>query len=260
MDKGDTGARLDIDGASAGPGPTHAAGRSSHPTGKGEVVDGNAGAVRDIENARGLVAVQGDRVTRPGDSRRRIGGICSVRDYFEHFSKEQALFLPELRVANEIVALVKDGAVDQATRENVQSSLRSLLEEHCDGTGWHHFKSLVAEWSENVEAGENSVGPQMVLRRLLTVEDTFLIKGRGLVVVPAPSVTECKGPGNIEVELRLPDGSIKRATLTLTWEFVSPTPTVQHWGCMFKARDKTEVPIGTEVWCDQQIVSQGSKQ
>lgn len=90
------------------------------------------------------------------------------------------------------------------------------------------------------------------MKRLLTVEDTFVIAMRGLVVVPAPPVDEVHGHGDIEVELRLPDGSRRVATLTLLHEFITPPPAVRRWGCTFKSLDKAQVPIGTEVWCTGQ--------
>ncbi len=52
------------------------------------------------------------------------------------------------------------------------------------------------------------------MRRLLTVEDTFLIESRGLVVVPAPPIDEVRGPGDIQVELK-PDGG--KLPVMLTW-------------------------------------------
>lgn len=91
------------------------------------------------------------------------------------------------------------------------------------------------------------------MRLLLTVEDTFLITGRGLIVVPAPAIEECRGPGDVRAELRRPDGSVVSATLTLGHEFISPPPTVHRWNCMFKALDKTDVPVGTEVWCAEDL-------
>lgn len=89
-------------------------------------------------------------------------------------------------------------------------------------------------------------------KRLLTVEDTFLIAARGLVVVPAPPVEEVRGPGDLEVQLRLPDGTRRGANLTLTHLFISPTPAIQRWGCMFRSLGKADVPIGTEVWCPEE--------
>ena len=91
------------------------------------------------------------------------------------------------------------------------------------------------------------------MRRLLTIEDTFVIAMRGVVVVPAPRVDEVHGPGDIQVELRLPDGSRREGTLTLLHEFITPPPAVRRWGCTFKSLDQAQVPIGTEVWCSEQV-------
>jgi hypothetical protein len=92
------------------------------------------------------------------------------------------------------------------------------------------------------------------MKRLLTIEDTFLIKTRGLVVVPAPPLDEVRGPGDLEVELRLPDGSRRVETLSLQHEFLRPTPAVHRWNCAFKSLDKAQVPIGTEIWCSEQAL------
>ena len=72
------------------------------------------------------------------------------------------------------------------------------------------------------------------MRRLLTVEDTFAITGRGLMVAPMPALDELRGPGDIDVELRLPDGTRRPARLSVLVEFVHPTPAVQRWALMFK--------------------------
>ena len=92
-----------------------------------------------------------------------------------------------------------------------------------------------------------------MMRMLLKVEDTFMISGRGLIVVPAPTIDEVRGSVDVEVQLRLPDGSASAATLTLSHEFVTPTPAVHRWSCMFKSLGKAEVPIGTEVWCEEDL-------
>lgn len=91
------------------------------------------------------------------------------------------------------------------------------------------------------------------MKHLLTVKDTFLIQGRGLVVVPAPPVELVRGPGDVEVELRLPAGPCRLALLTLLHEFVNPPPSVRRWGCMFRSLDKMDVPIGTEIWCAEEV-------
>jgi hypothetical protein len=91
------------------------------------------------------------------------------------------------------------------------------------------------------------------MKHLLTVEDTFLIESRGLVVVPAPPVDEVRGPSDIQVELIKPDGSKLPAILTLATEFLYPPPAVLRWGCMFKSLSKADVPVGTEIWCDEEL-------
>jgi hypothetical protein len=48
--------------------------------------------------------------------------------------------------------------------------------------------------------------PYVEMKRLLTVEDTFMIEARGLVVVPAPPIEAVRGPGDLDVELHFPDG------------------------------------------------------
>jgi hypothetical protein len=91
------------------------------------------------------------------------------------------------------------------------------------------------------------------MRLLLTVEETFLVTARGLVLWPAPPIDEVRGPGDVEVELRLPDGSRRVDTLSIRHEFFTPPPAVGRWVCVFKSLDKEQVPIGTEVWCSEQI-------
>jgi len=91
------------------------------------------------------------------------------------------------------------------------------------------------------------------MKRLLTIEDTFMLKARGLVVLPAPPLDEVRGPGDFEVELRLPDGVRRVATMTLMYEFFRPPAAVRRWTCVFQSLDKAQVPIRTEVWCSEQL-------
>jgi hypothetical protein len=88
---------------------------------------------------------------------------------------------------------------------------------------------------------------------MLTVEDTFMIANRGLIVVPAPAVEAFRGPADVIAELRRPDGLVLTATLTLSHEFLFPPPRVRRWNCMFKALGKADVPIGTEIWCSDDL-------
>src|SRR5262245_7286947 len=92
------------------------------------------------------------------------------------------------------------------------------------------------------------------MKRLLTVEDTFAITGRGLMIAPLPAQDQIRGPGDIDVELRLPDGTRRAARLSILAEFVHPTPTTPRWACLFEDLAKSEVPIGTEVWCPDEVL------
>lgn len=87
-----------------------------------------------------------------------VGGLRSVRDYFERSSREDASFLPEWEVAVEIVRVIEDGAMDPRTRDRVRRLVEAPLRDHHDGTGWEHFRSLIREWLEatRVAAGEPS--------------------------------------------------------------------------------------------------------
>ena len=92
------------------------------------------------------------------------------------------------------------------------------------------------------------------MKRLLTVEDTFAITGRGLMVAPMPARDEIRGPGDIDVEIRLPDGTRRPARLSVLLELIHPTPAVQRWACLFKDLAKADVPIGTEIWCSEDVL------
>jgi hypothetical protein len=85
-------------------------------------------------------------------------------------------------------------------------------------------------------------------RRILTVEDTFEIKGRGLIVVPGPLVEAYDGPTELPVEVKRPDGSVLNATLHFTQPFIHSTPKVFRWALIFRGLMESDVPIGSEVW------------
>jgi hypothetical protein len=91
------------------------------------------------------------------------------------------------------------------------------------------------------------------MRRLLTVEETFLVSGRGLILWPAPALEEVRGPGDIQVELRFADGAVRTATLSVWHEFFTPPPKVRRWSCVFPAFSKADVPVGTELWCADDV-------
>ena len=88
----------------------------------------------------------------------------------------------------------------------------------------------------------------VVKQKLLTVEDTFQIEGRGLIVVPGPLLGDHVGPRELQVELRKPNGTTSHAVLSVMHSFQTPPPKEHRWVCMFKQLSKAEVPLGTEVW------------
>ncbi|MGO9112146.1 MAG: CPCC family cysteine-rich protein [Thermoguttaceae bacterium] len=85
-------------------------------------------------------------------------------------------------------------------------------------------------------------------RHLFTVEDVFLIEGRGIVPVPGivPQGDERFGIGD-PIRLKRPDGS------EIAWqigglELLSPLPPNKDVCVLLKGLSKGDVPIGTEIW------------
>jgi hypothetical protein len=83
-------------------------------------------------------------------------------------------------------------------------------------------------------------------KRILTVEDSFEIGGRGLIVVPGPTLDPYDGPVEVPVEIKRPDGSTLTATLNFTRAFLTPAP--PRWVLIFLGLSKRDVPIGSEIW------------
>jgi len=89
------------------------------------------------------------------------------------------------------------------------------------------------------------------MRHLITVQDTFQITGRGLVVVPGPLREDVAGTENLPVELRKPSGERVLARLALTHTHQSPPapPEIaRRWTSILRGVSKADVPCGTEVW------------
>lgn len=87
-----------------------------------------------------------------------------------------------------------------------------------------------------------------MVRRLLVVEDAFLIEGRGVVLVPAlvPQNDGCLRVGD-PITLKRPNGT------SLTWqidgiEVFCGRVSKGHLHILLKGLSKGEVPIGTEIW------------
>lgn len=90
--------------------------------------------------------------------------------------------------------------------------------------------------------------PGAMSKPFMIVEDTFLITGRGLVVVPGPLIDDYSGPGPVQVELRKPNGTITLTELTVQLFHQTPPPKEYRWGCVFLSLNKEDVPLGTEIW------------
>lgn len=89
---------------------------------------------------------------------------------------------------------------------------------------------------------------QSTKTKLLTVEDTFLIEGRGVVVTPAIPVPDYSGPQSVSATLRKPDGAETVVQAQLQIPMVSPPPQVYSYLCLLVGLTKQDVPIGTEIW------------
>ena len=84
-------------------------------------------------------------------------------------------------------------------------------------------------------------------RLLLTVEDTFEIRGRGLVLAPFLAAEEARATP-FAVELHMPDGTIRMASALAVVPFVDPPPKEQRTCLMLLDMPKSEVPVGTKIW------------
>jgi hypothetical protein len=91
---------------------------------------------------------------------------------------------------------------------------------------------------------------QSTKTKLLTVEDTFLIEGRGVIVTPSVPVDSYSGSRSRVVSLRRPDGTERATSATLTIPFVSPAPAALSYVCLLVGLTKEDVPLGTEIWID----------
>jgi hypothetical protein len=90
-------------------------------------------------------------------------------------------------------------------------------------------------------------------RRLLTVEDTFFIAGRGLIVAPDVDLGQ-QMQQRVLVELHRPDGSAFWAEALAQVPFVCPPqPGIRpHHTLLFTSLTKQDVPVGTEVWMGEE--------
>jgi hypothetical protein len=83
---------------------------------------------------------------------------------------------------------------------------------------------------------------------LFIIEDTFSIRGRGLVVVPGiiPRADEAVRIGD-PLLLKRPDGTSVTTAIGGMDIFTTPTPRL-NIPILLEDLDKDDVPVGTEVW------------
>jgi hypothetical protein len=82
--------------------------------------------------------------------------------------------------------------------------------------------------------------------KLLTVEDTFAIEGRGVCVMPM--ITNYSGPTSFSVVLRKPTGEESTAQAHLDIPRFNPPREPYPFACCLAGISKQDVPIGTEIW------------
>ena len=92
----------------------------------------------------------------------------------------------------------------------------------------------------------------MSLIQLMTVEVRVLIKNRGLAVTPGPLAEEwCGAGGQYDFEWRSPDGRRGNVIALVSSMFVVGIPLEIRLGVILKDVDEDDIPVGTEIWCDQ---------
>jgi len=89
------------------------------------------------------------------------------------------------------------------------------------------------------------------MRRLLVVEDTFLITGRGLIVMPPLPASEAR-PTRFAVETRRRDGTCQRGEAFAQVPFITPSPAVPAAHLVLLGLTKDQGPIAAEVWTADQ--------
>jgi hypothetical protein len=82
---------------------------------------------------------------------------------------------------------------------------------------------------------------------IITVQDTFYIDGRCLVVAPSVPLDIYSGLREIMVELKAPNGSARTAILSLGLPFLDPPPNQPEYIGVFRDLKKPDVPIGTVI-------------
>lgn len=98
------------------------------------------------------------------------------------------------------------------------------------------------------EVGQKHAMGQKGTIKLVTVEETFMIEGRGVVVTPV--VSSYEGPMSIRVILHKPGGGKIEAKAQLGFvRFLDRGK--RGMCCSLPGLGKSDVPVGTEIWIEQ---------
>jgi hypothetical protein len=84
--------------------------------------------------------------------------------------------------------------------------------------------------------------------KLLTVDDVFLIEGRGVIVTPTIPPNAYDGPPSRTVTLRFQDGRERTVKGEFQIHTLNRRPADYHYIFVLPGLAKDDVPIGTEVW------------
>ena len=85
--------------------------------------------------------------------------------------------------------------------------------------------------------------------RLFDVSRVFQIGETPTVVEPGPLVSQIETPGDVEVEVRRPDGTVTWATLSLSFQVPSTSSGGPRHLSVFNNLKPADVPVGSEIWC-----------
>lgn len=83
---------------------------------------------------------------------------------------------------------------------------------------------------------------------LTIVEDTFDIKGRGLIIAPSFPVSEYKFNTEEKVRIETPNGNVIFCSAYFQVPFQSPRPKIISFCCALLKASKEQVPIGSKIF------------
>ena len=83
---------------------------------------------------------------------------------------------------------------------------------------------------------------------LTTVEDTFTVTNRGVIIAPFFSVKKYRFNTNEKLMIEKPNGEKFLCDAYFQIPFISPPPKELQYHCALLKIEKSDVPIGSKVW------------